>query len=208
MLGSPLEREVVCVFFDFQAADCKRRAAARENHPTIRKGGGARIIDAQARQIERPQAAEGFGTVEVVRSFDEAEALLRRYGVDAGIIAASQAAVCTGSEEVAVSAAEGEPDAADGGGIDTRAAEELQREVSGFKGLPDGFACWLREELEKEIAGADLEGIFAAVEVILVGAELDPDALGAASEVLRDAGAPRCAESLPEQWSCYKQGDS
>merc|ERR1711879_996709 len=81
LLHKPPAREVVCVFFDFPATDCKERAAARENHPTIRKGGGARIIDDQAKNLERPTASEGFGSIEVVRSFAEADGLLKRYGV-------------------------------------------------------------------------------------------------------------------------------
>eukprot|EP00811_Abedinium_folium_P000231 NODE_1020_length_2648_cov_5.422451.p1 GENE.NODE_1020_length_2648_cov_5.422451~~NODE_1020_length_2648_cov_5.422451.p1 ORF type:complete len:741 (-),score=238.33 NODE_1020_length_2648_cov_5.422451:322-2544(-) len=95
---SPPAHDVACVFFDFTAEACKRRAAARLNHPKIRSGGrGDRIIEDQAKQLERPVAAEGFGAVEVVASFEDAAALLRHY--------AARAAIRMPAEETAASPA-------------------------------------------------------------------------------------------------------
>ena len=48
VVGKPPASEVVCVFFDADVEECKQRAAARLGHPTIRAGGGARIIAEQA----------------------------------------------------------------------------------------------------------------------------------------------------------------
>jgi len=81
-LGQPSKNDVVCVFFDMSSEDCKRRAAGRVNHPTIREGGGARIIDELSKKLERPTDKEGFGAVVVVHSHEEADMLLRRYGVE------------------------------------------------------------------------------------------------------------------------------
>jgi predicted kinase len=200
MLGHPLPKDIVCIFFDFPASECKRRAAERENHPTIRKGGGARIIDAQAKQFESPEVAEGFGSVEFVRSFDDADRLLRKYGVNVRASEADVHSVQPLAEQVV-----------DGNSVHQVAAVDLPRENSGLhrsisRELPSGFANWLREELEKEMVGDDFDGIYAAVEVILAGAADDPDALEGAADVLREAGAPCCAESLKERWGSWKGG--
>mmetsp|Transcript_49977 Transcript_49977/g.140044 ORF Transcript_49977/g.140044 Transcript_49977/m.140044 type:complete len:1427 (-) Transcript_49977:87-4367(-) len=200
MLGHPPTKEVVCVFFDFPSADCKRRAAARENHPTIPKGGGARIIDAQAKSLERPTLAEGFGAVEVIRSFAEAEALLRRYGVDPVLVDQYKAA----TDPAVNSTAETAPEIADGT-LNEFVTEEAITPEDLEVMLPEKFASWLRDALAEELEGADLEGMYASVEVILSGAVGDSEALNSAitdivNDVLADA-APRCAELLRERWA-------
>mmetsp|Transcript_116983 Transcript_116983/g.303290 ORF Transcript_116983/g.303290 Transcript_116983/m.303290 type:complete len:1405 (-) Transcript_116983:112-4326(-) len=192
MLGSPPAREVVCVFYDFPAADCKRRAAARENHPTIRKGGGARIIDAQAKQLERPAQAEGFSRVEVITSFQEAEALLQRYGVDSACIAAARGAA---PEEPATAGAAGADDEESAAGAEE---EPLAPEPSS---LPTNFTQWLRTALEEELPAVDAESIFMAAEVILGNADADEEALESAVQVVGDAGAPICSSGLRERWA-------
>lgn len=48
----------------------------------------------------------------------------------------------------------------------------------------------------------DCEGVVAALEVVLAGADADDEALDNAVQVAQEAGAPRCAESLRVQWHC------
>lgn len=191
-MGNPGAKEVLCVFFDFPSADCKQRAAARLDHPTIRSGGGGRIIDDQAKLLERPDKSEGFTAVEVVRSFQEASALLRRLGVEvpeepsqpaAGAVTTSVAPVQAGPVlEV--------PDVAEG--------EEAGTATSN---LPASFQEWLISSLREELSEDDADAMFAAVEVILTDVAADNDeGFDNAAEVLRDSGAPLCASALREQW--------
>jgi len=218
-LGNPPAKEVTCVFFDSCAQDCKRRAAARPNHPTIRAGGGGRIIDAQAKQLERPETNEGFAAVEVVKSFEEAEDLLRRYGIGPDIATAAAAPAAgpdnldeasdgPALDDVAV-AATGD-DSGPGPGDDTAAGQgmvngsPLQRSRS--SPLPGAFRAWLQSALRMELGEADAEGIGAAVEVILSDDSMDSgagdkEALDAAADVVRDAGALACADMLHERWA-------
>merc|ERR1711904_201405 len=39
LMGKPPAADVACVFFDCDVEDCKKRAAARFDHPSIRQGG-------------------------------------------------------------------------------------------------------------------------------------------------------------------------
>mmetsp|Transcript_51518 Transcript_51518/g.130947 ORF Transcript_51518/g.130947 Transcript_51518/m.130947 type:complete len:1157 (-) Transcript_51518:39-3509(-) len=189
--GGPKPEEVLCVFFDMPAEDCKRRAAARADHPTIRAGGGGRIIDAQAKQLETPDKSEGFGVVERVQSFAQAAALLRRLGVDAPDVA----------DVVAPASVE---DQVDGDENDDPVPEEPhveEGEVASRDGaLPPAFAAWLRLALSEEMGADDADGIFAAAQVILEGAAADPEALPSCIEVLQDSGAASTAERLEARW--------
>lgn len=187
MLQAPPVREVVCIFFDFPAEDCKRRAAAREDHPTIRKGGGARIIDDQAKRLERPEVAEGFAAVEVVRSFADADALLRRYGV---VLSDSAAKGVDSSQP-----ADAEEPAGD---VNKDVLVDAEPE-SGPK-LPEVFTSWLRDSLRQELSAMDFEAVVMSVEVILENAGTDEMAIESAVEILQDCGAPECADSLADQW--------
>jgi predicted kinase len=190
LLGSPPAREVVCVFFDFPREVCKAQAAAREDHPTIKKGGGARIIDDQAKCLQRPAAAEGFSAVDVVKSFEEAEAILQRYGVATSAAAKSQATY------------EAEPALEEGLGPKEITIETDQPCEAGNTGtLPASFLSWLKEALTHELPSADAEGVLDAVAVILEAAGVDDEALASAVEVLNSSGAPQCAAALPGQWS-------
>jgi len=201
MLGSPPAKEIVCVFFSFSPEQCKQRAAARLDHPTIRSGGGARIIDAQAKQLERPRATEGFGSVEVVESFEQADALLHRYGV-------SRSDGSRGHGGSAIPACPGDDavddvpddDTASGPGSAEAAAEAVLPADFAEAMLPADFAEWLRTAMTEELGAAEAEALLPALEVILAGAAEDPEALASAAEVLRDSGAIRCAEQLGVHW--------
>jgi len=188
-IGGPAAKEVICVFFDVSTEDCKRRAAARMDHPTIRPGGGQRIIEDQAKKLERPEKSEGFGSVEVVRNSDDVAALLARLGASApdtgsarvdSAVVPEQVVVPTANERNMVMPAEVEDDPL---------------------GLPTEFGEWLRSAVQEELSEADAEGIMAAVEVILSGACEESDAVANAKEVLSDGGAPRCAKELELRWA-------
>lgn len=74
--------DAVCVWFDVDAAECARRAAARVGHPTIPYGCGRPAVESMAQQLRRtpPSAREGFAELVVVRSAADADALLARWG--------------------------------------------------------------------------------------------------------------------------------
>lgn len=89
ILHNPPPGEVTLVHFAAPAETCVERAMNRVGHETIPHGRGERIILGLASRVEVPTQREKrdvFGTVEVVRTFQESDALLRRWGV-AGISA-------------------------------------------------------------------------------------------------------------------------
>jgi len=69
--------------------------------------------------------------------------------------------------------------------------------------LNPGFAAWLRTALSQEAPTADVESILMGVEVILSGAHMDEEALCSAAQVVRDEGAPHCADTLSVQWKYH-----
>ncbi|KAJ3034405.1 hypothetical protein HDV00_005061 [Rhizophlyctis rosea] len=80
LMMRPDPKQCACVYFDVDADTCKRRVADREDHPTIPKGRGAKIVDGFAKRLEVPLKVEGFGEVCVVRTFEDARALLASWG--------------------------------------------------------------------------------------------------------------------------------
>jgi hypothetical protein len=205
-MGNPSPKEVVCVFFDFGAETCKERAASRFDHPTIRAGGGARIIDEQAKSLEVPTVAEGFGSVEIVREFSDADALLRRYGVvvvdEASSFNGANSNFPAAGAEVGVVSNVG-----NSAFIEAIGAQEIEAETEQFEGeklddcvFPRDFSAWLRLALSEELSESEADSIFMALEVILGGADSDPEALSSAVEVARDSGAELCAAALEGMW--------
>jgi predicted kinase len=199
LIGRPPAAEVVCVFFDSSPEDCKKRAAARLDHPTIRAGGGGRIIDDQAKKFERPDRSEGFCSVEVVKTFEDAGKLLRRFGAtDTSVPSSSDACSTSGGgyyASVSVPAVSADTVAT--------GCEESGLEPEHSNSLPSRFQKWLNESLCEELTAADAEGILAAVEVILTcEGEVDDreEQLAAAIQVLQDNGAPESAADLAAQW--------
>lgn len=186
--GTPPAADVLCIFVDTPAEECKRRAASRKDHATI-KGSGGRVIDAQAKQLERPEKGEGFGKIEVVADAAQAAALLRRLGAEPPLPAAA--------------AVSGTPDEVMPEGIDLEVAAEERAGAAAddrrSDALPEAFTSWLRLALSEEL-GEDAEGILASVQVILEGIAEDPEALVSCCEVVRDCGAPLCAERLGARW--------
>mmetsp|Transcript_59951 Transcript_59951/g.130029 ORF Transcript_59951/g.130029 Transcript_59951/m.130029 type:complete len:1381 (-) Transcript_59951:223-4365(-) len=201
--------QVTCIFFDCAAAVCKSRVALRTDHPTIRAGGGGRIIDEQAKRLEAPAKEEGFAAVEVVRSLDEAQSLLRRFGVTirAGV-STSDVGPCSVMDDEA-------EEIADGAGVEAcdeepAAGEEPPDEAEAQSSFGPGFAESLRLALEGELPSADALGLFAAVEVILSDAEglSSGEALEGALSVLNDAGANASADFLARHWEASGPGGS
>lgn len=76
-------RPAVVVYFDVDAETCEGRVAARTNHPTIPYGGGRGAVRSKAASFQVPSLDEGFDAVIVVQSFEEANALLCRWGSQA-----------------------------------------------------------------------------------------------------------------------------
>eukprot|EP01012_Entosiphon_sulcatum_P031287 TRINITY_DN3924_c0_g1_i2.p1 TRINITY_DN3924_c0_g1~~TRINITY_DN3924_c0_g1_i2.p1 ORF type:complete len:1006 (-),score=130.86 TRINITY_DN3924_c0_g1_i2:8-3025(-) len=71
------------IFFDLPTDECKARVQRRTDHPTIPHGRGGVIVDGFAKRLEPPTLKEGFAEVYCVRSFAEADSLLRsRFGVE------------------------------------------------------------------------------------------------------------------------------
>ena len=80
-MHAPLPKDVACVYFEADVDACIARVAAREDHPTIPRGHGEGIVRSFAECLEPPTVDEGlYARVEVVRSHEDAEALLRRWG--------------------------------------------------------------------------------------------------------------------------------
>ena len=82
----PDPKSVCAVYFDVDAETCARRVAARKDHETIRSSNDytrkLKIVNSFVKALEVPDATkEGFATVEVVKTEDDASALLRAWGV-------------------------------------------------------------------------------------------------------------------------------
>ena len=81
LMHAPPRDDVACVYFEADVDACIARVAAREDHPTIPRGHGEGIVRSFASHLEPPTVDEGlYARVEVVRSREDADALLRRWG--------------------------------------------------------------------------------------------------------------------------------
>jgi predicted kinase len=84
-MHSPPPGEVALVYFTADADTCTERVQQRTNHVTIAHGTGARIVQQLSRRVESPTEDERkniFGNVYEVRTFQEANDLLRQWGVE------------------------------------------------------------------------------------------------------------------------------
>mmetsp|Transcript_18669 Transcript_18669/g.31897 ORF Transcript_18669/g.31897 Transcript_18669/m.31897 type:complete len:167 (-) Transcript_18669:66-566(-) len=82
VLHSPPKGEIGLVYFAASADECTERVQRRLCHPTIPHGRGERIVQQIDRILEAPTQDERknvFGMVEVVRSFEESNALLHKW---------------------------------------------------------------------------------------------------------------------------------
>ncbi|KJE90384.1 DNA ligase III [Capsaspora owczarzaki ATCC 30864] len=73
-------KTATAVFFDIPAQICKERVSLRKDHPTIRFGGGQRVVDELAKKLIPPAKAEGFAEIVTIRSLEDMNALLVRFG--------------------------------------------------------------------------------------------------------------------------------
>jgi len=84
-MHNPPKGEAALVYFAAPTDVCVDRVQGRTDHPTIRHGKRAMIVPQLAAKLEPPTDLETrtvFGTVETVKSFDESDALLRKWGVN------------------------------------------------------------------------------------------------------------------------------
>lgn len=72
----------VAVYFDMPLSVCVERVRSRTDHPTIRGGtaGSERIVRGFYERLQVPTTAEGFDQVHVIRSPEDAQKLLQRWG--------------------------------------------------------------------------------------------------------------------------------
>ena len=74
---------ILQVHFDVDPEECIRRIEARTGHPTLPPHRGRRAVSSFADALRPPTTAEGFERVHVVRSFEDAEAVLSLLGAAA-----------------------------------------------------------------------------------------------------------------------------
>ena len=85
IVGMPSKDDIALVYFAASVDTCIERVNGQRNHETIPEGKGERIIRCIAKTLKAPTDEEKckiFGIVEVVRTFEESNALLHRWGVD------------------------------------------------------------------------------------------------------------------------------
>ena len=70
---------VVAVYFDADKDQCESRINTRYDHPTIRAGGGRKALDQFSKSMEPPQLSEGFAAIYYVTTFEESQALIRKW---------------------------------------------------------------------------------------------------------------------------------
>mmetsp|Transcript_15524 Transcript_15524/g.22901 ORF Transcript_15524/g.22901 Transcript_15524/m.22901 type:complete len:343 (+) Transcript_15524:944-1972(+) len=83
VLHSPSKANVALVYFSASEKDCCERVQNRFDHPKIPSGKGVGILQRFAAMLEPPTTWEKeavFKSVDSVESFDEAQALLARWG--------------------------------------------------------------------------------------------------------------------------------
>jgi len=93
-------KSAMAVFFDVPVAVCKQRVRTRADHPTIPLGSGETVIESFARRLVPPRREEGFLDVRVVKTVEEARALVREFGGDLSVIADSAPAPAAESPAV------------------------------------------------------------------------------------------------------------
>jgi predicted protein tyrosine phosphatase len=79
-LGLAHNQRAWALVFTAPLEECQWRIVRRTNHPTIRRGGGARILAAVADTIEAPAESEGFEKIISIPSFDACNMLLQQWG--------------------------------------------------------------------------------------------------------------------------------
>uniref|UniRef100_A0A7S4MRW6 RNA ligase domain-containing protein n=1 Tax=Odontella aurita TaxID=265563 RepID=A0A7S4MRW6_9STRA len=87
ILHSPPRGEIALIHFATDADTCVDRVKSRVNHETIPEGRGEGLVRAAAKRFEEPTEEERrntYGSVDVVRTPEDARAILRRWGVDLG----------------------------------------------------------------------------------------------------------------------------
>ena len=86
IVGSQPKGDTALVYFAANVDTCIERVKNRAAHETIPEGTGERIVKCVAKTLEAPSSQDEslFGTLEIVNTFQESNALLYRWGVDDG----------------------------------------------------------------------------------------------------------------------------
>mmetsp|Transcript_11344 Transcript_11344/g.16550 ORF Transcript_11344/g.16550 Transcript_11344/m.16550 type:complete len:123 (+) Transcript_11344:1-369(+) len=84
IMHSPPKGEVALVYFAADAEACTERVMNREDHETIPRGRGGRIVADMSRRLEPPSAQEKnrFGSVHVLHTYEDVESLLHLWGAE------------------------------------------------------------------------------------------------------------------------------
>jgi protein-tyrosine phosphatase len=69
------------IFFNVTPEECKWRIVRRQNHPTIKKGSGTRILETLKGSLELPVKEEGFSKIIRINGFEDCNHLLRSWGL-------------------------------------------------------------------------------------------------------------------------------
>lgn len=92
-MHQPSRGGVALVFFDAPKDTCAERVRNRVDHPCIQQGKGGWIVEQLSGKMEYPTPEERmhlFGSVEFVSSFEQADALLRKWGVPDNVLHSQQ----------------------------------------------------------------------------------------------------------------------
>jgi len=79
-LSTLLPKDCLCVHFITPKFVCIERAKGRVNHPTIKKGGGERIINDMDKKLEPPTKEEGFKEVVRLEDEEDVKSYLKTWG--------------------------------------------------------------------------------------------------------------------------------
>lgn len=69
----------LCIFFKTDKILCINRVKNRENHPTIKKGSGERIINDIEKKLEEPSKEEGFSEIIYLQDTEDVANYLKRW---------------------------------------------------------------------------------------------------------------------------------
>jgi len=77
------DQQVVCVFVDTPATDCRLRIQLRTDHPTLAQGeGAAHIVDANCAKLEAPTIKEGFTRIAHLQTQHDIDTFLQQAGFE------------------------------------------------------------------------------------------------------------------------------
>ena len=75
-------KQCLCIYLSTPKFICIERAKNRENHPTIKKGGGERIINDIYNKFEIPKSDEGFSNVITLEDEEDVRNYLKTWNCE------------------------------------------------------------------------------------------------------------------------------